>query len=266
MLTKKGKIMKTLKNNLRECKCFSRSNIFTPSRKIKASNFTLIELLVVIAIIAILASMLLPALNQARDKAKSISCTSNLKQIGLAAVSYCGDSDDYVIPQLAWGLARMPRFLVENKYIPAPTADYLGGYDCDATIKPAGVFACPGENESEKNATGYWIESGAYSWMGSHYGINRNLSYANMLPTNASYKWLKLCQIPHSSSTYYIMDAHGTGAVSVRPGTLSMSPASPNFLYPKPRHGHSLNMLYVDGHVKNEKSISLVESDKCWTP
>ena len=71
------------------------------THQIRRAGFTLLELLVVIAVIAILAGLLLPALNKARMAGQKAGCGSGLKQIGNAMIMYRNDYDDYIAPRFA---------------------------------------------------------------------------------------------------------------------------------------------------------------------
>lgn len=136
-----------------------------------ASAFTLIELLVVISIIALLVAILLPALSQARDSARTVQCKSRMRQVGLATYAYRADHNQYFPVNYLWG-GQWPDYGSEVYRFGLQIAPYMGltdGAKYDIYSAPSqNLMQCPANDWGGYKGVGGWayIRENAYAVTG----------------------------------------------------------------------------------------------------
>ncbi len=217
----------------------------------KKIRFTLIELLVVIAIIAILAAMLLPALNQAREKARSSSCQARLNQLHKSVLFYADDNRE----QVAF---RAPDTGGEK---PWPTLLIEGGYATKSEL-----FNCPSIPRKTVGFNGF-TTYGLFRFNASDTGTpdfynSKKDSWGDFGFTNGTYIIYFMPKMKRPAETFMHADTMGKsgdatyGSTGICQYTPKWNSCPGNVA---PVHTNRLNMSFFDGHVESKSKDELKE-------
>ena len=223
------------------------------------SAFTLIELLVVIAIIAILAAMLLPALQQARERARASACANNLKTVGSAVGFYHSDYNMWFPAQVggAFYSDLVPYLGLPSRKKSGTHLQEINPY----SRAPQSVY-CPSDTRRiaiAEAARGGYNTCYLYNTYGQNFYARRDLD----IVTYPAYSYMRrLVTIKQPASLLYLMDAareNNSGVtVSMNSYPLKLgttpTPAGSGVHF---RHGGSANVIYLDFHLKTLKLSDL---------